>query len=67
MTWRNLIVVVEIIEVDEAMLLITCHYYAYTNANILVHLSVFEFSSVGLKLVRFTLTKGAGVPQNYVL
>ena len=30
------------------------------------HLSVFEFASIGLKLVRSTL-KGAGVPENYVL
>ena len=47
--------------------LITCHYYAYANVYILVPLSVFEFASVGLSLVRFTLTKGAGVPVNCVI
>ena len=34
---------------------------------ILVHLSVFEFASIGLKLVRSSLKKGAGVPENFVL
>ena len=34
---------------------------------ILVHLSVFEFASNGLKLVRSSLKKGAGVPENCVL
>ena len=28
---------------------------------------MFVFASVGLPLVRFTLTMGAGVPENYVL
>ena len=32
-----------------------------------MHLSEFEFASVALTLVRFTLTIGAGVPENYVL
>ena len=49
------------------MNLITCRYYAYANAYILVHLSVFEFDLVGLAFFRFTLTKGIGVPENYVL
>ena len=44
--------------------LITCHYYA--DVYILEHLSVFMFALVGLTLVRFTLNKGAGVPENYV-
>ena len=35
--------------------------------SVCVHLSVFEFASVSLKLVRFSLTKGAGVPENYML
>ena len=47
--------------------LITCHYYAYANVYILMHLSVVEFASVGLAVVLFTLRKGAGVPENYVL
>ena len=34
---------------------------------ILVHLSVFEFASIGLKLVSSSLKKGAGVPENCVL
>ena len=34
---------------------------------ILVHLSVFEFASIGLKLVRSSPEKGAGVPENCVL
>ena len=33
----------------------------------LVHLSVFDFASRDLALVRFTLKKGTGVPGNYVL
>ena len=44
--------------------LIICHYFTYVNVFILVHLCVFEFVSVGLALVRFTLTKGAVVPKN---
>ena len=32
-----------------------------------MHLFVFEFASVGIMLVLFRLTKGAGVPKNYVL
>ena len=36
--------------------LITCRNYVYENVNILVHLSVFEFASVGITLVCFTLT-----------
>ena len=36
------------------------------NAFTLVHLSVFELVSIDLALVRFTLTKVAGVPEIYV-
>ena len=36
----------------------------YENAFTLVHLSVFV--SIDLTLVRFTLTKGTGVSENYV-
>ena len=32
-----------------------------------MHLSVFEFASVGLPFVRFLLTKDVGVSQNYVV
>ena len=46
--------------------LIIHHYFTYINAFTLVHLSVFEFASINLTLVRFTLKKGAGVPENYV-
>ena len=46
--------------------LIIHHYYTYVNAITLVHLSVFVFTSLYLTLVRFTLTKGTGVPENYV-
>ena len=42
-------------------------HYAHTNDLTSVHLSVSEFASVGLTLIRFTLTKGAGVADNYVL
>ena len=35
--------------------LIIHHYYTYVNAFILVHLSVFEFASIDLALVRFAL------------
>ena len=47
--------------------------YAYSEQNSLVlvlvwvHLSVFEFASINLALVHFTLTKGTGVPDNYIL
>ena len=47
--------------------LISHHYYAYVNVFMLLCFSVFEFSSVCLTLVRFTLTKNTGVPKNYVL
>ena len=43
------------------------HYYAYVNAFTIVHLFAFEFASIDLTLVRFTLTKGTGVPENHVL
>ena len=33
------------------------HYFTYVNAFTLVHLSVFEFASIYLTLVRFTLMK----------
>ena len=36
------------------------------HAFILVHLSLLEFASIDLTLVRFTLTKANGVPENYV-
>ena len=42
------------------------HYYAYICVFTLVHLSVFEFASIDLTLVRFTLTKDTRVPENYV-
>ena len=35
--------------------------------NIDSSLSMLVFASMDLALVRFTLTKGAGVPDNYVL
>ena len=47
--------------------LITCHYYAYMNVFILVHLSVFDFASENFALVCFTLMMVAGVLKNYVL
>ena len=46
--------------------LIIHHYFTYMNAFTLVHLLVFEFASIYLTLVRFTLKKGTGVPENYV-
>ena len=46
--------------------LICHHYFTYVNAFTLVHLSVFDFASLYLSLVRFTLKKGTGVPENYV-
>ena len=39
----------------------------YANVDILLHLYVLKFASVGLTLARFTLTKCTGVPENYVL
>ena len=42
--------------------LIIHHCYAYVNALTLVHLSLFEFVSIDLTLVKFTLTNGTGVP-----
>ena len=42
------------------------HYFSYVNTFKLVHLSVFEFASIDLTLVRFTLKKDTGVPENYV-
>ena len=47
--------------------LIIHHYFTYLNAFTLVHLSVFEFALIYLALVGFTLKKGTGVPENYVL
>ena len=47
--------------------LIIHHYCTYVNAFILVHLSVFEFASIGLALVRFILREGAREPGNCVL
>ena len=47
--------------------LIILHYYAYVDDVILVHLYIFEFASIGLALVCFTLTKGTGVPMDCVL
>ena len=46
--------------------LIIHHYYTYINAFTLVHLSAFEFASIDLTLVRFTLTNGTGVRKNCV-
>ena len=46
--------------------LIIHHYYTYANAFTMVHMSVFEFASIYLPLVRFTLTRGTGVPEKYV-
>ena len=45
--------------------LIIHHYFTYVNAFTLVHLSLLEFASIYLTLVRFTLKKGTGVPENY--
>ena len=42
-------------------------YYAYINVFILSQFPMYEFASVGLALVRFTLTKGSGVPKYDVL
>ena len=42
--------------------LIIHHYYILLNVLTLVHLSV--FASIYLTLVRFTPTKGIGVPEN---
>ena len=47
--------------------LIIHHYYTYLDAFTLVHLYAFEFASMDLTLVRFTLTKGTEVLENYVL
>ena len=46
--------------------LIIYHYNTYINAFTLVRLSVFVSASIDLTLVRFTLTKGSGVPEKYV-
>ena len=43
------------------------NYYTYLDAFTLVHLSAFVFASMDLTLVRFTLTKGTEVLENYVL
>ena len=43
------------------------HYYTYAYAFTLVNLSAFELASMDLALDRLTLTKGTGVPENYVL
>ena len=42
------------------------YYYAYVNAFILVHLSVFELGSIGLALAHFSLTRGTGVPKKFL-
>ena len=42
------------------------HFYTCINVFTLVHLSVFEFASIDLTLVRFILTKGTGVPKRIV-
>ena len=47
--------------------LIIHHYYTYLDAFTLVHSSAFEFALIDLTLVRFTLTKGTEVLENYVL
>ena len=47
--------------------LIIHQYYTYLIAFTLVYLTAFELASIDLTLVRFTLTKGTGVPENYVL
>ena len=44
--------------------LIINHYCVYVNVFLLMHLTVLEFTSIGLALVRFTLKNGAGVPEN---
>ena len=41
-------------------------YYTYINVSILENLSVYAFVSIDLALDRFTPTKGAAVPENYV-
>ena len=46
--------------------LIIQHYYSYVNAFTLVHLSVFEFASIDLTLVRLIQKKDIEVPENYV-
>ena len=46
--------------------LIIHHFYSYINAFILMQLSVFEFASIDLMLVRFTLKNDTGVPEKYV-
>ena len=47
--------------------MINQHYYANIHVFISVHFSGIKFASDGLALVRFTLTKGAGVPENYLI
>ena len=46
--------------------LIIHHYYTYIIAYSLVHLSVLELAPIDLTLVCSILTKGTGVPENYV-
>ena len=46
--------------------LIIHHYYTDINAFLVMHLSVFEFAPIDLTLVCLTLTKGTGMPKNYV-
>ena len=41
--------------------------YVYVNVSILLHFQMFEFASVGVELVRFTLTKVTGVTENYMV
>ena len=47
--------------------LINHHYYTYLNVFIAKSEHFYEHVSVGLKLVHYTLTNGAGVPGNYIL
>ena len=42
------------------------HMHIYIHVCVCVFLSVLEFASIGLTLVRFTQTNGKGVPENCV-
>ena len=53
------------IQKTKQRIIICRHIYIYIY--LCVSVCVFEVASVGLALVRFTLTKGAGVHENYVL
>ena len=53
----SLIKIINSLEVLHIFSMIIHHCYTYVNVFILVHLSVFEFSSINLALVRFAQTK----------